>query len=157
MSFSSVASDLQAKLRSELPQIRFLVKRSPGLAYRRITEIGAAVGKLHDIELLVNFPGEGKIEEFGMYGKRDLSLIMDKTRTRFPVDREEIKRMAHRILGRVKTRDAYMYEGKEGVKIFFGGGRMDLLPHSMHLWCEFTPAVTEFCDWAMDRVYGHRV
>ena len=46
-----------------------------------------------------------------------------------------------------------MYEGKEGVKVFFEKGRIDILPHSLHIWCKFTEKVTEFCDWLLEKVY----
>lgn len=153
MSFAAITADLQSSLRSDLAQIRFLLGKNPGMAYNRITEIGFSVGRRYNVRLVVNFPHEGKIDQFEMYGRRDLSIIIDKTKTRFPVDRESIKQKAREVLGDVRAEDAYMYEGKEGVKIFFDGGRMDILPHSMHLWCEFTPDVTEFCNWAMDVVY----
>ena len=54
-----------------------------------------------------------------------------------------------------------MYEGKEGVKVFLGPvneagrreERIDILPHSLHVWYEFTDKVTEFCDWLLENVY----
>ena len=105
------------------------------------------------MELVVNFPHDGKILEYERYGTRDLSLIMDKGRTRFPVPRERIKKEAARIDG-ASTEDAYMYEGKEGVRVRTPGGRIDVLPHSLHVWCEFGPQVCRFCDWLLREVYG---
>ena len=49
-----------------MPQIRILLKKNPAMAYTRITEIGKEVGKKYNIELLVNFPHKGKIENFDM-------------------------------------------------------------------------------------------
>jgi len=46
-----------------------------------------------------------------------------------------------------------LYEGKEGVKVFFENGRIDILPHSLHVWCKFSEKVTEFCDWLFVNVY----
>ena len=34
------------------------------MAYTRIVEIGKEVGKRYNIKLIVNFPKQGKIEEF---------------------------------------------------------------------------------------------
>ena len=31
--------------------------------------------------------------------------------------------------------------------------RIDILPHSLHIWYEFTDKVTEFCDWLLENVY----
>jgi hypothetical protein len=46
-----------------------------------------------------------------------------------------------------------MYEGKEGVKVFLDSGRIDILPHSLHVWCKFSDNVTKFCDWLLTEVY----
>ena len=156
MIFTELITDLQNELKRELAQIRFLIKKNPGLGYNRIVEIGKEVGKMYNIKLIVNFPKEGRIEEYEMYGKRDLSLIVDYDRKRFPMDREIIKQKAVEMLGDVKTEDAYMYEDKEGVRIIFNDNiqdKIDILPHSLHIWYEFTEPVTEFCDWLLENVY----
>lgn len=157
-----MVADLQAALRSDMARVRLAVRRDPGAGYRLITEIGSEVGARHGVRLVVNFPREGRILEFGMYGRRDLSVIMDMQRKRFPVDRGEVKAKAAELLAGCRTEDAYMYEDKEGVKVFLGGpgggdgggaGRIDILPHSLHVWCEITGPVAEFCEWLFERVY----
>ena len=153
MIFSELTSDLQAQLKRDLAQIRFLLKKNQGMAYARIVEIGKEVGKKYNIKLVVNFPKEGRIDEFEMYGRRDLSLIIDYDRKRFPIDRELIKQKAKEMLGDVQTEDAYMYEGKEGVRVFTDNWKIDILPHSIHIWTEFDENVTAFCDWLMENVY----
>ena len=154
--FKTITEDLQKTLKTNLPQIRFLLKKNPGMAYKEIGEIGKKVGKKYNIELLVNFPHEGKIDNFEMYGKQDLSLIIDMEKKRFPMDRGIIKEKALEILGDIKTEDAYMYEDKEGVRIIFNDNiqdKIDILPHSLHIWYEFTQPVTEFCEWLLENVY----
>ena len=154
--FKTITEDLQKTLKSNLPQIRFLLKKNPGMAYKEIGEIGKKVGKKYNIELLVNFPHEGKIDNFEMYGKQDLSLIIDMEKKRFPMDRGIFKDKALEILGDIKTEDAYMYEDKEGVRIIFNDNiqdKIDILPHSLHIWYEFTQPVTEFCEWLLENVY----
>ncbi len=153
MIFSELTSDLQAQLKRDLAQIRFLLKKNQGMAYARIVEIGKEVGKKYNIKLVVNFPKEGRIDEFDMYGRRDLSLIIDYERKRFPIDRELIKQKAKEMLGDIQTEDAYMYEGKEGVRVFTDNWKIDILPHSLHIWTEFNENVTAFCDWLMENVY----
>ncbi len=153
MIFSELTSDLQAQLKRDLAQIRFLLKKNQGMAYARIVEIGKEVGKKYNIKLVVNFPKEGRIDEFDMYGRRDLSLIIDHERKRFPIDRELIKQKAKEMLGDVQTEDAYMYEDKEGVRVFTDNWKIDILPHSVHIWTEFNENVTAFCDWLMENVY----
>ncbi len=153
MIFSELTSDLQVQLKRDLAQIRFLLKKNQGVAYARIVEIGRDVGKKYNIKLVVNFPKEGRIDEFEMYGRRDLSLIIDYERKRFPLDRELIKQKAKEILVDVQTEDAYMYEDKEGVRVFTDNWKIDILPHSLHIWTEFNENVTAFCDWLMENVY----
>ena len=120
MIFTTITKDLQKELKSNLPQIMVLLKKQPAIAYKKIGELGKEVGEKYNIELLVNFPHRGKIENFDMYGKQDLSFIVDMEKTRFPIKRSIIKEKAKEIFGDVETEDAYMYEGKEGVKIFLG-------------------------------------
>ena len=153
MIFSELIADLQAELKKDLAQIRFLLKKNPAMAYTRIVDIGKEVGKLYNIKLIVNFPKQGRIEDFEMYGKRDLSLIIDYDRKRFPMDREIIKQKALEMLGDVKTEDAYMYENKEGVRVFTDEWKIDILPHSVHIWTEFDDKVTGFCNWLMENAY----
>jgi len=153
MSFRIITEDLQNQLKSNLPQIRLILKQNPAMAYTKITEIGSGVGRKYGIKLVVNFPERGKINDFDSYGKQDLSIIVDQTKTNFPIERSIIKSKVSEIFGDVKIQDAYMYEGKEGVKIFFENGRIDILPHSLHVWCKFSEKVTNFCDWLFENVY----
>ena len=120
MIFTTITEDLQKELKKNLAQIRFLLKKNPAIAYKTIGEIGKDVGKKYNIELLVNFPHRGKIENFDMYGKQDLSFIVNMEKTNFPIKRSIIKEKAKEVFGDVETEDAYMYEGKEGVKVFLG-------------------------------------
>lgn len=153
MLFSEIVSDLQEQLKRDLAQIRFLLKKNPAIGYSRIVEIGKKVGKKYNINLVVNFPKEGRIEEYDMYGKRDLSLIIDYEKKRFPIDRNIIKEKAKEILQEIQIEDAYMYEDKEGVRVFTKDWKIDILPHSVHIWTEFDEKVTKFCDWLLENVY----
>ena len=63
------------------------------------------------------------------------------------------KQKAIEILGDVKTEDAYMYENKEGVRVFTDNWKIDILPHSLHIWTEFDQNVTIFCNWLIENVY----
>ena len=97
--FKIITEDLQKTLKSNLPQIRFLLKKNPAIAYKEIGEIGKKVGEKYNVELLVNFPHRGKIEKFDMYGKQDLSFIVNMEKKRFPIDRSIIKEKAKEIFG----------------------------------------------------------
>ena len=153
MIFSEIVTDLQAQLKRDLAQIRFLLKKNPAIGYSKIVEIGKNVGKKYNIKLVVNFPKEGRIDEYEMYGKRDLSLIIDYEKKRFPIDRNIIKEKAKEILDDIQIEDAYMYEDKEGVRVFTKDWKIDILPHSVHIWTEFNEKVTKFCDWLLENVY----
>lgn len=153
MSFSSLASDLQSALKRDMAQIRHAMSKNPARAYALINEKGREVGAARGIVLTVNFPHDGRILEYDRYGTRDLSLVIDRERARFPVPREAIKKEALRI-GGAAAEDAYMYEGKEGVRVRLPGGRIDVLPHSLHVWCDLEPPVARFCDWLLREVYG---
>ena len=153
MIFSEIVLDLQTQLKRDLAQIRFLLKKNPAIGYSKIVEIGKKVGRKYNINLVVNFPKEGRIEEYDMYGKRDLSLIVDYEKKRFPIDRNIIKEKAREILEDIQIEDAYMYEDKEGVRVFTKDWKIDILPHSVHIWTEFDEKVTRFCDWLLENVY----
>ncbi len=153
MIFSEITHNLQAQLKSNLPQIRILLKKNPAMAYARITEIGFEVGRKYKIQLIVNFPQRGKIEDFDSYGMQDLSMIIDRQKKNFPIQRSIIKDKAKEIFGYIQIDDAYMYEGKEGVRVFPEGGRIDILPHSIHIWCKFDEKVTAYCNWLLINVY----
>lgn len=153
MKFTVIVRDLQSALKRERAQIGLLLMRNPAMAYSRMVEIGRRTGSKYGIQLIVNFPHEGKIEEFEMYGKRDISLIIDKERKNFPIPRETIKSKAREVFGDVKVEDAYMYEGKEGARVWTPGGKIDILPHSLHIWTVFDDRVTAYCEWLMENVY----
>lgn len=153
MIFSEIVLDLQQQLKKDLAQIRFLLKKNPAMGYSKIVEIGKKVGKKYSINLVVNFPKEGRIDEYEMYGKRDLSLIIDYQKKRFPIDRNIIKEKAREILKDIQIEDAYMYEDKEGVRVFTKDWKIDILPHSVHIWTEFDEQVTKFCNWLLENVY----
>jgi hypothetical protein len=153
MIFSEIVLDLQQQLKRDLALIRFLLKKNPAMGYTKIVEIGKKVGKKYNINLVVNFPKAGRIDEYEMYGKRDLSLIIDYEKKRFPIDRNIIKEKAKEVLEDIQIEDAYMYEDKEGVRVFTKDWKIDILPHSVHIWTEFDENVTKFCDWLLENVY----
>ena len=153
MIFSEIVLDLQQQLKRDLALIRFLLKKNPAMGYTKIVEIGKKVGKKYNINLVVNFPKAGRIDEYEMYGKRDLSLIIDHEKKRFPIDRNIIKEKAKEVLEDIQIEDAYMSEDKEGVRVFTNDWKIDILPHSVHIWTEFDENVTKFCNWLLENVY----
>ena len=153
MTFSTITQDLQNELHSNMSQIRFLLKKSPALAFTIINEISTKVGKKYNLVLSINFPERGKIEDFESYGTENIGMIIDRFRRTFPIQRELIKSKASEIFGSAKIQDAYMYEGKEGIRVVLDSGRLDILPASLHVWIKFDKKVIEFCDWLLANCY----
>ena len=153
MSFSAIVQDLQRELHSNMPQIRFLLKKNPAFAFTTINEISAKIGKKYNLALSLNFPERGKIEDFESYGTENIGMIIDRFRKTFPIQREVIRSKASEIFENVQIQDAYMYEGKEGVRILLDAGRLDILPASLHIWGKFDKKIMEFCDWLLVNCY----
>ena len=153
MIFSTITQDLQNELRANMPQIRFLLKKSPALAFTAINEISTKVGKKYNLLLSINFPERGKIEDFESYGTENIGMIIDRFRKTFPIQRELIKSKASEIFANAQVQDAYMYEGKEGVRVVLDSIRLDVLPASLHVWGKFDRKVMEFCDWLLVNCY----
>ncbi len=151
-----MVQDLQRDLNSNMPQIRLLLRKTPALAFTTINEISAKVGKKYNILISLNFPEKGKISDFQSYGTENIGMIIDRFKKTFPISREVIKTKATEILGNVQIQDAYMYEGKEGVRVILESGRLDILPASLHVWGKFDKKIIEFCDWLFTNCYQLR-
>lgn len=153
MSFSQISSRLQYELKSNNPQIRILLKKSPGLAFTTINEIANNIGKKYNLRLSLNFPEIGKIEDYDSYGTENLGFVFQRNSKAFSIPREVIKLKASEILGGVQIQDAYMYEGKEGVRVIDTNYRLDILPASLHLWGKINDKIKNFCDWLLESCY----
>lgn len=153
MSFSYISSELQKELKSNNPQIRFLLKKSPGLAFTTINEIATRIGKKYNIKISLNFPERGKIEDYESYGTENIGFVFQRDSKSFPIPRESIKSKASEILQSVQIQDAYMYEGKEGVRITYNNYRIDILPASLHVWGKINDNIRNFCDWLLENCY----
>ena len=153
MSFSQISSKLQAELKSNNPQIRFLLKKSPGLAFTTINEIATEVGKKYKIKITLNFPERGKIEDYESYWTENIGLVFQRDPKSFPVPRDTIKSKATEILQNPQIQDAYMYEGKEGVRVMEQNYRLDILPASLHIWGKIDDNIKNFCNWLLENCY----
>lgn len=153
MSFSQISSRLQNELKSNSPQIRILLKKSPGLAFTTINEIANNIGKKYNIRVSLNFPERGKIEDYDSYGTENLGFVFQRDNKAFSIPRDIIKSKASEILVGVQIQDAYMYEGKEGVRVIEDRYRLDILPASLHLWGKINDNIRNFCDWLLEYCY----
>jgi len=153
MSFSQISHRLQKELKSNNPQIRFLLKKSPGLAFTTINEIATNIGKKYNVKVSLNFPERGKIEDYESYGTENIGFVFTRDGKLFPIARDLIKLKASEILGGIQIQDAYMYEGKEGVRVIDTEYRLDILPASLHLWGKINENIRNFCDWLFENCY----
>jgi hypothetical protein len=153
-SFSGIMDDLQYNVDYNRDLLAAALKRSPNMAYRKVNELAAFVGSRHGVDLQLHFPVPGKIMDLGAYGTENVGIVLDKFRKTFPVPRELVKQKAVELLGsEARPQDAYMYEGKEGVKVVMSEGRLEVLPGSVHLWCKVDEKVRLYGDWLMQNVY----
>lgn len=151
--FSDIHSDLLYNLRYHRQELEKDLAKSPNVVYQQINQISTFVGSRFQISLQLHFPNSSKIRDVQYYGTENIGIVVDKFRKTFPISREIVKQSAKEILGDIKALDAYMYEGKEGLKIIMDSGRIEILPGSVHLWCNIDENVTRFVDWLMDEIY----
>jgi hypothetical protein len=158
--FSSLISDLLNNINSNKEFFRTtLIKKNPSLAYYKLNELANFVGSRYRVNLEIHFPDSNKIYNVEEYGKENLSIIIDKFRKTFPIKREQIKQKAIDSFINVKVIDAYMYEGKEGIKISFNDktrSRIEVLPGSFHLWIKIDKNIESFCNWLLENIYSNR-
>jgi hypothetical protein len=153
MSFSNLYSELLFNIKDHKEDIQELLKKRPKDAYNLLNQLSEFTGSRHQVVLNLHFPNSKKIYDVESYGTENLGMVVDKFRKTFAIPREIIKQKAIEILGEVTPQDAYMYEGKEGLKILTPQGRIELLPGSIHLWCKIDENLKEFCDWLMQEVF----
>ncbi|MGB6463358.1 MAG: hypothetical protein WA799_02155 [Nitrosotalea sp.] len=153
MSFSSITAELRTELGSNMPQIRALLKKNPAMAFTTINETASKVGKKHGIILSLNFPQRGKIEDFESYGTENIGMVFQRNSRNFSIARDLIKSKAAEMLDKPQVQDAYMYEGKEGVRAMLENARLDILPASLHVWGKFDDNISKFCDWLLINCY----
>ena len=152
MSFSKLHSDLLYNIKYHNKDIQQSLKKSPNSTYQFVNQLSEFTGSRYNVILNLHFPDPKKIYDVEDYGRENLGLVVDKFRKRFPIPRETIKQKAIELLGEVTPQDAYMYEGKEGLKILLPQGRIEILPGSIHLWCRIDKNLARFCDWLMQNV-----
>jgi hypothetical protein len=154
LSFTRLLGELHMELTNKKESLRNTVGRNPQQAYKELNQIASMISAKYNVLLQFHFPDAKKINDVDSYGKENIGIVVDKYRKRFPIRRDVIKEKAKEMIGKVETKDAYMYEGKEGLKMFLKDGRMDILPGSVHLWCRIDDDIRKFVDWFMLQCYG---
>lgn len=152
--FSSLMDELRYNIERNRDALAAALRRSPNMAYQKVNELTLFVGSRHNVDLQLHFPAPGKISDIGSYGTENIGIVVDKFRKTFPVPREMVKQKAIELLGSdARPHDAYMYEGKEGVKVVLPDGRIEVLPGSVHFWCTIDDKVRSYADWLVENVY----
>jgi hypothetical protein len=125
------------------------------MAYQQVNELAQFVGSHYKVDLQLHFPIPGKICDLDSYGTENISLVIDKFRRVFPIQKETVKQKAIELIGSdAKPKDAYTYEGKEGAKvIIMSKGSIEVLPGSIHFWCKIDNKIRSYGDWMMENVY----
>ncbi|MGC1929551.1 MAG: hypothetical protein WA667_11290 [Candidatus Nitrosopolaris sp.] len=151
-------SELIDELRSNVDYNRdvlYVLSKSPNLLYKKLTELASFTGSRHHVTLQLHFPDPKKIKDIDSYGTENISVVIDKFRRKFSVPKENIRQKAIDFLGTsIQIQDAYMYEGKEGLRVIMENGRIEILPGSIHLWCKVDKDVRNYVDWLMEIVYS---
>jgi len=148
--------DLKSNIDYNRKALENSLRVNPAVAYQKVNEITQFVGSRYRLNLQIHFPDQRKLFAVDSYGTENLGIVFDKHRKQFPIQRETIKKKALEILATSKADDAYMYEGKEGVRITMAAvGRLEILPGSIHLWCNVEKdGVKEYVDWLFKNVYS---
>lgn len=153
--FSSLIEDLKSNIDYNRKALENSLKVNPAIAYQKVNEITQFVGSRYRLKLQIHFPDQRRLFVIDSYGTENLGIVFDKHRKQFPIQREIIKKKALEIFAASKAEDAYMYEGKEGVRVSIAAGRLEILPGSIHLWCNAeTDGVKEYVDWLFENVYS---
>jgi hypothetical protein len=153
MLFGSVMEELKENIDNNRSVIDSNLKKNPALAFYKVNELAHFVGRRYNMEINIHFPDSTKIKEISSFGTENLGIIIDNSRKRFPIAREEIKRKAFIMADFIEAEDAYMYEGKEGVRVLLKSGRLEIQPGAIHLWCKINKEVIIFVDWLMQYAY----
>jgi hypothetical protein len=151
---SKLIDELRDNINHNKDLLKMILKKNPNMLYQKINEISLITGSRYNVNLQLHFPDSKKISDIESYGEENIGIVIDKFRRKFPMSRESIKLKAIELMGDdIEAKDAYMYEGKEGVKIIFEKGRIELLPGSCHFWCKIDEHIKCYGDWLMSNVY----
>lgn len=156
ITFSELIDELISNINYNRGVLYGFSNKNPNLLFKKLTELATFTGSRHHLALQLHFPDPKKIKDIDSYGTENISVVIDKSRRKFAVPKKNIVRKAIEFLGEnVQIQDAYMYEGKEGLRIVRQDGRMEILPGSIHLWCKVDQNVKNYLDWLMQNIYSH--
>jgi hypothetical protein len=150
--FTKILEDLKYNFETNRIILEKFQKSNPNILYSKLNEIAQFVGARYGVELRLHFPDPAKILVFDSYGKENIGIVVDRFRKNFSYPRKRIKSKAIETIPNATASDAYLYEGKEGVRISFRTGRIELLPGSIHIWCTIDKDIENFVNWIFKNV-----
>jgi hypothetical protein len=153
MFFESIMEDLKANIENNKSVLERNHMKNPSFTFNKVNELAHFVGQKYNIEIKLHFPDSSKIHELDSFGTENIGLTVDKFRKQFPIPREDIKKKARELSCFREASDAYMYEGKEGVRVLLESGRLEIQPGAVHLWCRIDSEIVKFIDWLLQNVY----
>jgi hypothetical protein len=152
MMFSKIIEDLKMNFNTNRNFFVKYSKSNPNMIYSKINDIAQFVGSRYGIDLKLHFPDPSKIYVLDSYGSENIGIVVDRLKKNFSISRELIKSKAIETIPGASVSDAYMYEGKEGVRILFNKGRLELLPGSIHIWSHIDKDVENYVNWILTNV-----
>lgn len=152
MIFSKILEDLKMNFNTNRNFFMKYSKSNPNMVYSKINEIAQFVGARYGIDLKLHFPDPSKIYKLDSYGSENIGIVVDKFKKNFSISRELVKSKAIETIDGAFVSDAYMYEGKEGVRISFKKGRLEVLPGSIHIWSSIDKDVENYVNWILTNV-----
>lgn len=152
MMFSKILEDLKMNFNTNRNFFMKYSNSNPNMIYSKINEIAQFVGARYGLDLKLHFPDPSKIYVLDSYGSENIGIVVDKFKKNFSISRELIKSKAIETIPGASVSDAYMYEGKEGVRISFEKGRLELLPGSIHIWSRIDKDVETYVNWILTNV-----
>jgi hypothetical protein len=153
MFFELIMEDLKTNIENNKSVLERNHMKNPSFTFNKVNELAHFVGQRHNIEIKLHFPDSSKIHEIDSFGTENIGLTIDKFRKQFPIPREDIKKKARELTCFKEASDAYMYEGKEGVRVLLESGRLEIQPGAVHLWCKIDSEIVMFIDWLLQNVY----
>jgi len=152
MMFSKIIEDLKMNFNTNRNFFVKYSKSNPNMIYSKINDIAQFVGSRYGIDLKLHFPDPSKIYLLDSYGSENIGIVVDRLKKNFSISRELIKSKAIETIPGASVSDAYMYEGKEGVRKLFNKGRLELLPGSIHIWSQIDKDVENYVNWILTNV-----
>jgi hypothetical protein len=152
MMFSKILEDLKMNFNTNRNFFMKYSNSNPNMIYSKINEIAQYFGARYGIDLKMHFPYPSKIYVFDSYGSENIGIVVDRFKKNFSISRELVKSKAIETIPGASVSDAYMYEGKEGVRISFEKGRLELLPGSIHIWSRIDKDVENYVNWILTNV-----